>query len=371
MHSEILGKVIKIKIVLILSLVFFINGCSGINFFGKSDLPKASPEGIYARASEEYQNGNYGKAREYFMRVKEQYPLHDMAVLAEIGIADSLYSDKDYISAEEAYNDFISLHPVNENVPYAIYQMGMCHYNQMEAMDRDETETIKARKEWEKLIARYPESKFAIMAEKMLKEVKKRMADREFYIGNFYMTQKKYKAALARFERIASEYSNVGFDYKIEYYINEAKTKLADEEKIRLDQEAAKKKQEEEKLKKAEEKMKKEEEKLRNEEEKKEAKRLKQEAKKKKEEEDQLKKAEEKKKKEEEKLRKAEEKKEAKRIKQEAEQKKKEEEKLRIEEEKKKKEEEALKKETEKKEAEKLKKEEEEKKKEKENTDKK
>ncbi len=365
MHSEILGRVMKIKIVLILSLVFFVNGCSGINFFGKSDLPKASPEGIYARASEEYQNGNYGKAREYFMRVKEQYPLHDMAVLAEIGIADSLYSDKDYISAEEAYNDFISLHPVNENVPYAIYQMGMCHYNQMEAMDRDETETIKARKEWEKLIARYPESKFAIMAEKMLKEVKKRMADREFYIGNFYMTQKKYKAALARFERIASEYSNVGFDYKIEYYINEAKTKLADEEKIKLDQETAKKKQEEEKLKKVEEKKKKEEEKLKKEAEKKEAERIKQEAKTKKKEEEKLRKAEEKKKKEEEKLKKEAEKKEAERIKQEAEKKKKEEEKLRKEEEKKK-EEEALKKE-----AEKLKKEEEEKKKEEENTDKK
>lgn len=365
MHSEILGRVMKIKIVLILSLVFFVNGCSGINFFGKSDLPKASPEGIYARASEEYQNGNYGKAREYFMRVKEQYPLHDMAVLAEIGIADSLYSDKDYISAEEAYNDFISLHPVNENVPYAIYQMGMCHYNQMEAMDRDETETIKARKEWEKLIARYPESKFAIMAEKMLKEVKKRMADREFYIGNFYMTQKKYKAALARFERIASEYSNVGFDYKIEYYINEAKTKLADEEKIKLDQETAKKKQEEEKLKKVEEKKKKEEEKLKKEAEKKEAERIKQEAKTKKKEEEKLRKAEEKKKKEEEKLKKEAEKKEAERIKQEAETKKKEEAKLRKAEEKKKKEEEKLKKE-----AEKLKKEEEEKKKEEENTDK-
>jgi len=337
MRSEIFRKLITLKIILMISLLLFISGCSVINLFGQRDLTKASPEGIYAIAAEEYQNGNYGKAREHFLRVKEQYPLHDMAVLAEIGIADSLYSDKDYISAEDAYNDFISLHPVNENVPYAIYQMGMCHYNQMEAIDRDETETIKARREWEKLIARYPESKFSIMAEKMLKEVKQRMAEREFYIGNFYMTQKKYKAALGRFEKIATEYNNVGFDYKIEYYINEAKAKLAAEEKIRLDEEAEKKKEKEEQLKKEEEKKQAEAEKLRIEEEKKEAKRLKQEAEKKKKEEEQLKKEEEKRQREAEKLRIEEEKKEAKRLKQEAEKKKEEEEKRKKEEEKKKK----------------------------------
>ena len=166
-------------------------------------MAKATPEGLYSRASAEYRDGNYKKAQEYFLRLKEEYPLHDMAVLAEIGVADSLYSDKEYSEAENAYTDFISLHPVNENVPYAIYQLGMCHYNQMEAVDRDQTETIKARKEWEKLIARYPESKFSTMAEKMVRECKQRLAEREFYVGKFYLRRNKYQAALARFEKVA------------------------------------------------------------------------------------------------------------------------------------------------------------------------
>jgi len=39
------------------------------------------------------------------MRVKEEYPLHNLAILAEIGLADCYYSDKEYSEAENAYND--------------------------------------------------------------------------------------------------------------------------------------------------------------------------------------------------------------------------------------------------------------------------
>jgi len=311
MNAEIFKTIMKFKIILPVFLSFLLlSGCSSWNIFGKREPSQATPESIYALASEEYQNGDYKSARQYFMRVKEEYPLHDMAVLAEIGIADSYYSDKEYAEAQDAYSDFISLHPVNENVPYAMYQIGMCHYNQMEAIDRDQTETIEARKEWEKLISRYPESKFSIMAEKMLKDVKRRLAEREFYVGSFYFTQGKYKAALARFEKIASEYNNVGFDYKIEYNINETKAKIAEEEKIKL-------REEEKKAQEEAERKKKEEEKLKKEEAKKEADRIKKEEEKKKAEEKKAKEEAEKKKKEEEKLKKEEAKKEADRIKEE------------------------------------------------------
>jgi outer membrane protein assembly factor BamD len=232
-----------------------ISGFSFSDIFGKQETVKSSPEGLYSRASAEYRNGHYKKAQEYFQRLKEEYPLHDMAVLAEIGVADSLYSDKEYAKAENAYTDFISLHPVNENVPYAIYQLGLCHYNQIEDVDRDQTETMSAKKEWERLIARYPESKFSTMAEKMVRECKQKLAEREFYVGKFYLRNDKYQAALARFEKVAHDYANIGLDYKIEYYIKETKAKIAEEEKQKLKKEEEKKKKEEEKKKKEEEKQ--------------------------------------------------------------------------------------------------------------------
>ena len=109
--------------------------------------------------------------------------------------------------------------------------MGMCHYVQIGAVDRDQTETIKAKREFERLVARFPQSKFSILAEKMIRECKMKLAEHEFYVGNFYFKQKKYDAALKRFEAIARDYAGVGMDLKVESYIAETKVRLAEEEK--------------------------------------------------------------------------------------------------------------------------------------------
>ncbi len=246
MHIKIFREISKIRIIITaLVLLFCLSGCSFslLSLFNKKEPTRNTAEGLYARGANEYQKNNYKKAREYFLRLKEEYPLHELAILARIGIADSYYSNKDYMEAENEYKDFITFHPTNENVPYAIYQTGMCNYNKIEAIDRDQTSTIKARREFEKLIARYPNSKFSTMAEKLLRECKQKLAEQEFYVGQFYFKQKKYQAALARFEAIARNYANVGLDYKVGYFINETKEKIAEEEKL--------KKAEEDKIKKA------------------------------------------------------------------------------------------------------------------------
>ena len=194
------------------------------------DMSRATPEGLYQQGVAYYQDATYKKAVEAFQRVKEEYPLSTFAISAEMGIADSHFSGKEYPEAELAYGEFLSLHPTNENLPYVMYQLGLCHYNQITTIDRDLTEAVKALKEFERLAARYPNSKFAFLAEKMIRDCKKSLGDKEFYIGEFYYNTKRYKAALRRFERILRDYANVGLDYKVNYFILETKQKLAEAE---------------------------------------------------------------------------------------------------------------------------------------------
>jgi outer membrane protein assembly factor BamD len=209
--------------------------CSGCTFTWpwskKAAMTRSTPEGLHQQGAAYYQDGDYKKSVEVFQRLKEENPLSALAIMAEIGIADSYFSNKDYPEAATAYREFISLHPTNENLSYVMYQLGMCHFNQITTIDRDQSEALKALKEFERLTARFPGSKFAFLGEKMIRECKKILGEQEFYVGEYYFNQKQYRAALLRFEKIVRDYANVGLDYKVGYYIGEAKRRLADEEK--------------------------------------------------------------------------------------------------------------------------------------------
>jgi len=221
----------KTVLVFVVLAIVALSGCGWWkHMWERTDKAKSTPEILYQRGYEAYQDGWYKKAIEYFQRLRDEFPLHNLAIIAEMGIADTHFSDESYGEAETAYNDFVNLHPTNENVPYAIYQLGMCHYKQMYSIDRDQTETIKAIKEFERLMARFPASKFSLMAEKMLSECKQNLGEQEFYVGHFYFKRKQYKAALKRFELVMRNYANLGLDYKVNYFISETKKRIAEEE---------------------------------------------------------------------------------------------------------------------------------------------
>lgn len=213
----------------LLVVIFLISGCKiWLPWGKKTDMPRSTPEGLYQQALLDYQSGDYKRAIELFQRVKEEYPLSPLAIAAELGVADAYFSGKQYIEAELVYSEFLNLHPTNENLPYVMYQIGMCHFNEITTIDRDQSETVRALKEFERLMARFPSSKFSFMAEKMIRECKRKLGEQEFYVGEFYFNIKEYAAALRRFEKIIRDYPNVGLDYKVSFFIAESRRRLAE-----------------------------------------------------------------------------------------------------------------------------------------------
>jgi outer membrane protein assembly factor BamD len=202
---------------ILLALFVLVMLCSGCTFTWpwtkKVTMTRSTPDGLYQQGVGYYRNGDYKKAVEVFQRLKEENPLSELALMAEIGIADSYFSNKDYPEAGSAYREFMNLHPTNENLPYVMYQLGMCHFNQMTTVDRDQSEAYKALKEFERLTARFSGSKFSFLGEKMIRECKKILGEQEFYVGEYYFNRNQYRAALMRFEKIARDYANVGLDY--------------------------------------------------------------------------------------------------------------------------------------------------------------
>ena len=221
-------------LLVILAALFLLGGCTQIKTWipwgTKTPVTGNTPEALYRQGVEEYKAGNYKRSMDIFQTVKEQYPLNPTALLAEIGIADSHYSGKEYPEAVLAYSEFVNLHPTNENLPYVMYQIGMSHYKQMSTIDRDQTDAFNALKEFERLGSRFPGSRFAVMAEKMVRDCKKIIGEKELYVGEFYLKKGDYQAALRRFEGIASNYAHVGLDDQVKRFIDETKRRIAAQE---------------------------------------------------------------------------------------------------------------------------------------------
>jgi len=219
-----------VRIILTGILLFSLTGC--LSWWGVDSRPN-TPEALYARGQENYQEGDYKEAIGLFQRLAEEYPLSPYAIPAELGVADSYFSDGDYASAEANYADFVEFHPTNENLPYVMYQIGLCHYHQIEEVDRDQTETRMAEQAFQKLLSRFPSSKFSFLAEEKLKECRKRLGEHEFYVGRFYFSIGEYRAALGRFQIVEKNYARLGIDYKTGYFVREAKRRLAEEQKTK------------------------------------------------------------------------------------------------------------------------------------------
>ncbi|MBI4774554.1 MAG: outer membrane protein assembly factor BamD [Deltaproteobacteria bacterium] len=183
-----------------------ISGC-GILFH---EPPPNSDDLLMQDGIEAFNDGSYKDAIEVFQKVKDRFPFSPHVILAEQKIADAHYLRQEYPEAVYAYEDFEKLHPRNPIIPYINFQIGMCYFEQMAAIDQDQEYTRKAAAEFDRLIKTHPDSVYAIRAENKLNECLKRLSQYEMYVGRLYFRQKHYAAAKARFQGVVYNFPDQG-----------------------------------------------------------------------------------------------------------------------------------------------------------------
>ena len=213
----------SLLLLLFVSLLF--SGCAGFEPKTEKTAEELAAEGIDA-----FESGDYALAIETFGKLKDWYPFSKYAILAELKVADAHFHRKKYDDAILEYQSFESLHPLNEAVPYVIFQIGMCHFLQMETVDRDQSSALKAHDAFQRLLDQHPNSKYAGPAAQKAEAALKNMAGHEFYVGEYYFKTGHYKSALGRFKRILTDFPDVGYHKKALGYITRCETALADED---------------------------------------------------------------------------------------------------------------------------------------------
>lgn len=188
----------------------FITGCS-ITLMGcagteEEEFAKMSVEDLYTQAKGQMDKGSFNRAAKIFAEVDRQHPYSEWALRAQLMSAYAFYEAKKYIEAIEGYNVFIQLHPGHEHIGYAYYMVGLCYYEQIPTVHRDQEVTEKALQAFEEVIHRFPNSTYARDAKYKIDLTRDHLAGKEMDVGRYYLNQQAYLAAVNRFKIVVDQY---------------------------------------------------------------------------------------------------------------------------------------------------------------------
>ena len=163
-------------------------------------------EQIYNEAYDAALKGEFKKAAPLFDEVERQHPYSVWATQAQLMAAYSLYQANRYTEAVNALDRFIQLNPSNPNVDYAYYLKGLCYYEQIVDVGRDQQLTRDSLASFEEVTRRFPNSKFARDARLKIDLTRNHLAGKEMSIGRWYLGRGQYLAAINRFQRVVEQF---------------------------------------------------------------------------------------------------------------------------------------------------------------------
>lgn len=161
---------------------------------------------LYNEAMDFLEEENYEKAVPAFEEVERQHPYSKWATKAQMMAAYTYYLGGKYDDAVVALDRFIQLHPSSPDVPYAHYLKGLCYYEQISDVARDQKMTELAMATLRELVTRFPESRYSRDAKVKIELTHDHLAGKEMDIGRTYLRQGHYLAAINRFKVVVARF---------------------------------------------------------------------------------------------------------------------------------------------------------------------
>ena len=174
----------------------------------------SAPEAETSKSAEELYNTGYkqmgktqwARAAGTFETVELEHPYSKWATKAKLMGAYAYYRDQKFDDAILALDRFIKFHPGNKDIAYAYYMKGLCYYDQIVGVEKDQQNTARALAAFQQVIARFPDSDYAQDAKLKLDLIYDHLAGQEMEVGRYYLRQKNNLSALYRFSEVVNHY---------------------------------------------------------------------------------------------------------------------------------------------------------------------
>jgi outer membrane protein assembly factor BamD len=166
---------------------------------------------VYNDAYENLENNNPYVASRKFLEAELLYPQSLWAPRSALMASYAFYIQNYYSEAISNLNRYLKTYPSDKNLPYAYYLIAMCNYEMIEDELRDIGPLLEAKKNFNIVVERYPNTDFALDAEFKLEYIEVILASKEMYLGRHYQSRSKWIAAINRFQNVTKNYSQTIF----------------------------------------------------------------------------------------------------------------------------------------------------------------
>jgi len=145
-------------------------------------------------------------AAKKFNEAEILFPQSTWAPKSALMASYSYYKQDYYGDAIAELKRFLKVYPKHKNIPYAYYLLATCYYEQIVDEKKDLESIQNAKKTFEILIDKFPNTEYSLDAEFKIDLINDILASKEMYLGRYYLERKKWIAAINRFRNVVDEF---------------------------------------------------------------------------------------------------------------------------------------------------------------------
>jgi len=222
-------KFIKIFSLLLLGFCFFY--CSS-----SKELELKSSRDRFELAKRYYFEKRYVKAIENLKIISYEKGV-DYADSVQYILADCYFNTQQYILAAYEYQDLVRFTPSSKLVPMSRYMIGLSYSNIAPNPSLDQSYTLRAISELQAYLEYFPTHEKARDAEKLLLELRNKLAEKEYNTAILYTRMSRFRSAIIYFNLVLerfhdSSYADLAQLGLIRSYISIGRSSLA---KVEID----------------------------------------------------------------------------------------------------------------------------------------